>query len=789
MSTHQLFQSGTRLGDFVLLERLGTGAFKTVFLAANCAPEQNRYPEKIAICIPHSQDKEAKELLKREFRTQHSLVHPAIAAVYGFEETEEYFFTVSEAVEGETLDTILKKSGPIPLEKAVSFIEQVADALDYAHEGLTVHRDIKPANIILRKDEKIKILDFGMARLMAHSQVTISSHAGTVAYMAPEQFEGAAGCSADLWSMGITFYKLITNSLPFISDDEAGLMKKILYDSPIMEPIEFGDFDNRLMGVLGKILEKDPHNRYKKASEFISDLEAVIRNASAVNKIEEEIEALIRSHFPLLYVHSYEEERVLASLQRIRETIPDGREMGFYVWSTTNGLTSHNGESLAKSAGDPLHAIKHMIESDESGIYVFLDIHQHFSPVIIRLIRDAIWEVKRKRKSLVFLSPVLTFPPELEGDVTVLFYDLPDLEALKKMVDMISEEFSVKGGVNSLEGELREGVARALLGLTEDEAGRVLRRTLILRNRFDLGCMQEALNQKRQIVKKAHILEFCNPLEGFSQVGGLNNLKEWFKKRRVAYSAKGARFGLQPPKGVILVGVPGCGKSLCAKALAKEWDVILLRLDLGKVFNKFLGASEANLRKSLHLAESVSPCILWIDELEKAFGGLNQNSDNGLIQRIFGIFLDWLSEKKSPVFVVATANDIAQLPPEFLRKGRFDDIFFVGLPQERERQEIFDVHINNINRETGDFDMDLLVKESEGYSGAEIRESVINGLYTAFEDRERELKTDDIMRSLKEIKPLSQVRENEITAMYRWAQVNARPAQAVGGITVPRWRG
>jgi SpoVK/Ycf46/Vps4 family AAA+-type ATPase len=291
--------------------------------------------------------------------------------------------------------------------------------------------------------------------------------------------------------------------------------------------------------------------------------------------------------------------------------------------------------------------------------------------------------------------------------------------------------------------------------------------------------MQEALTQKRQMIKKSHILEFCSPFEGFSQVGGLNNLKEWFNKRREAYSAKGIRFGLQPPKGVVLVGVPGCGKSLCAKALAKEWGVPLLRLDLGKIFNKFLGASEANLRKSLHVAESVSPCILWIDELEKAFSGLGQSSGGGLMQRIFGIFLDWLSEKKSPVFVVATANDINRLPAEFLRKGRFDELFFVDLPNERERKEIFDVHIKDIDRESEEFDLDLLVKKSHAYTGAEIRESVISALYRAFQENERELRSDDIIVGLADIKPIARTRQREIAAMQRWAQVNARPAQAV----------
>jgi ATP-dependent 26S proteasome regulatory subunit len=648
----------------------------------------------------------------------------------------------------------------------------VGEALDYAHDGLAIHRDIKPGNLILRADDRVKILDFGLARLMSHSQYKASTRVGSVAYMAPEQFEGATGLNTDLWALGVTFFQLLTNVLPFPARDEAELVHQILYEVPELSPVEGAGFDPRLVRVLRKILEKDPEKRYLRAAEFIADLKAVLRHAASLGYVEGNLEIHLRAHFPLIYLHTYEEERALAALARVRDVMAGDRPLNLLVWSETRGLRNTQGQAITRqSSRDPVAALQHVIDSQQEGIYVFLDMHRHFTPVTVRLVRDCVWTVKRQRKSLVFVSPDLRLPEELRSDTTLIFFDPPDVSELQALVDAVATEIG-----QSVSGELRERLARAVLGLTHREADRALRRGVLRERGLTDRCATAVLAEKEQIVRKEGILEFRRPEVSFADVGGLERLKAWFTERRQAFSPEGRRFGLRLPRGAVLAGVPGCGKSLSAKALAADWQVPLLRLDLGRVYRSLLGQSEANLRRALHTAEQVSPCVLWIDELEKAFAGLGQVHDSGVTQRLFGTFLTWMEERQSPVFVVATANDIGRLPPEFTRKGRFDEVFFVDLPGTDERRSIFSVHLLRRQRAVDEFDLNTLAQASETYSGAEIEESVISGLYRAFDAGQRDLTTEDVRQGLAETIPLARSRADDVQTMRQWAAVNARQA-------------
>lgn len=780
-------KSGRQLGAFSLTRQLGRGGFKTVYEAVNTAPEENAYPETVAVCVPHAQDEEARRLVTNEFRVVQTLDHPAIVQEYGMHEEDGLIFIVMERVEGRPLNELLRADGTFPLSRAVEIVRQVGEALDYAHEGLAIHRDIKPANIMLRPDGSVKVLDFGLARLMSHSQYKASTRVGSVAYMAPEQFEGTTGMNADLWSLGVTFFQMITNVLPFDANDEAYFVKQILYDEPDLDPIEQGDFDSRLVRVFRKILEKAPEKRYRTAAELVADLDAVLRHAATVNSVEGEIEVHLRAHFPLLRIHTFEEERVLESLHRVREAMAVDQPIELFVWSETRGLRNREGKPVhPRTAGDPILALQHVIESDAQGIYVFLDIHRHFAPVVNRLVRDAIWTVKRKRKSLVFVGPVSNIPEELSGDATFFAYPPPELAELQELVDEVAESATSDPGGGG-EGELkavvppedREMLARAVLGLTRREAERALRRAGLRHGGLSGECLTDVVAQKEQIVRKEGLLEFCREGLTFDDVGGLDGLKAWFGCRRQAFSPEGRRFGLRVPRGVVLVGIPGCGKSLSAKALASDWGVPLLRLDVGRLRGRFVGQSEANLRRALATAEHVAPCILWIDELEKAFSGLGQSGDSGVSQRMFGSFLTWLEEHAAPVFVAATANDISRLPMEFARGGRFDERFFVGLPGEDERRAIFDIHFRKRRRDPDGFEVDRLVDESDGFSGAEIEEAVVSGLYRAFNE-DRDLSTEDVLYALGDTVPLSRSRSDELARLEQWAAVNARPAQRRG---------
>ncbi|MCO6456404.1 MAG: protein kinase, partial [Pirellulaceae bacterium] len=432
-------RTGQTLGDFRLEQRRGRGAFKMVYAATNLNPQGNGYPPQLAVCIPHFQDQEAHRLLENEWKVIQSLDHPAIVKAYGLERVGDAIFLVMELVEGQPLNEVLAQRGPLPLEQAVEIIAQVGAALDYAHDGLAVHRDIKPGNIMLGGDGRVKVLDFGLARLMTHSQYKASTRVGSVAYMAPEQFEGATGLNSDLWALGVTFFQLLTNVLPFPARDEAALVHQILYDPPDLDPIDGGKFDPRLVRVVRKILEKDPDRRYPRAAEFLGDLRAVLRHAASLGHGEGNLEIHLRAHFPLIYLQTHEEDRALEALGRVREVMAADRPLDLLVWSETRGLRDQQGQAVAGAGGrDPVAALQCAVDSPREGIYVFLDMHRHFTPVTVRLVRDLIWAVKRQRKSLVFVSPSLSIPRELHADTTLIFFDTPDVGQFEALIDRLA---------------------------------------------------------------------------------------------------------------------------------------------------------------------------------------------------------------------------------------------------------------------------------------------------------------------------------------------------------------
>ena len=369
---------GTNIGGYVIEDLLGRGGFKTVYRARNTQVARNGLPERVALCVPHAQDAESRTLLENECRIAQSLDHPAVVNFYGLSQPGEALFAVTELVEGETVAQVLKRRGALALAEAVEIADQVADALDYLHANLRFHRDIKPANIMLepppaaRQPPRARLLDFGLARLMAHSQYVATSRVGSVGYMAPEQFGGAAGMNADVWALGVTFYQMITNALPFPARDEASLMHHILYDPPDTEALEGGGFDLRLVGVMRRVMEKDPEKRYRKAGDFVTDLQAVLRHAGAVSPLEGEIEVLLRAHFPLVFIETHEEERVLTSLERIREALSATQPTELYVWSETRGLMDRHRRVVSQTVGDPLAALQGVIQSGDGGIFVFL---------------------------------------------------------------------------------------------------------------------------------------------------------------------------------------------------------------------------------------------------------------------------------------------------------------------------------------------------------------------------------------------------------------------------------
>lgn len=509
----------------------------------------------------------------------------------------------------------------------------------------------------------------------------------------------------------------------------------------------------------------------------------------------EEIELLVKARYPIIYIISYEEKRVVQELERVALNT----DTKLFKWTHSKGIVDLQEQKVEEGSIDPDLALDYVLTSKTNGLFIFLDFHSLISPTremaprFIRKLRDIALTLPDSpfTKSLILLSPVLEIPLELEKEIAVVDFPLPTLKELNDMLKEIEERIKSRPEFKiDLTTEDREELLKAALGLTLTEAENVFAKSLIEDAKIDRDDIVKILKEKGQLIKKSGVLEYITSDESLGTVGGLEALKQWFSERALGFSERAKEFPLSPPRGVLLIGVPGCGKSLCAKLVAYKWKKPLLRFDVGRAFGKYVGESEANMRRVIKTAESLAPCILWIDEIEKEFGGVSGEGDSGVSSRVFASFLTWMQEKKNPVFVLATANNIHRLPPEFLRKGRFDEIFFVDLPFEDERKEIFRIHLSKRKRNPDSFDLDFLAKESDGYSGAEIEESIISALYRVF-SLNRDLTTDDILQIIKETRPLSEVMKEQIDEMRRWAEDRARYASLKGrterGEIIDRW--
>ncbi|MEE3716510.1 AAA family ATPase [Tumidithrix elongata RA019] len=492
--------------------------------------------------------------------------------------------------------------------------------------------------------------------------------------------------------------------------------------------------------------------------------------------MQEELSILIQAQYPLIYLNTPEEERAERAIALVAQVKPARR---IFTWTITNGIVEYGqaGGGSQHNTESPEAALKWIIRSDqkEPAIYVFKDLHPLFdNPVIVRCLRDVIANFKGTQKSIILMSPVQVIPIELEKEVIVLDFPLPKIEELE---DVLAQQIGASR-IKKLAPETKEKLLRATLGLTHDEAEKVYRKAQVTTGRLTEEEVGIVLSEKQQLIRRNGILEYIEEDEGISAVGGLEELKHWLRQRSNAFSQRAREYGLPQPKGMLILGVPGCGKSLIAKTTARLWSLPLVRLDMGRVYDgSTVGRSEANLRSALKVAESISPMILFIDELDKAFAGSagSADSDGGTSSRIFGTFLTWMQEKKSPVFVMATANRVDRLPGEFLRKGRFDELFFVDLPNFEERKQIFEIHLSKRRSDITRFDFGQLSNVSDGFSGAEIEQGIVAAMYEAFA-QDREFTQLDIISAVKSTTPLSRTMTEQVSALRDWARLRARPA-------------
>ena len=481
--------------------------------------------------------------------------------------------------------------------------------------------------------------------------------------------------------------------------------------------------------------------------------------------LKKELDLCIRSRFPLVCIVSHEEERILEQVQQLCES----RGNKLYCWDHADYYQQLSGEpNNLPSARDPVTALEAIDKTEEAAVFLLRDFHQCWTgqPVIVRKLRNVVQHLKYSKKTIVVTMPTYDVPEELKDEMVILDFPLP---GQAELLEILKGLLSAPGARADVDRESTHKIIRSALGLSSNQAQRVFAKAIVSNGVLDERDIQLINAEKRQVIRESGALEYYAPHETLADVGGLEILKAWLKLRERAFSTEARRYGLPAPKGIALIGVPGTGKSLTARMVASIWQLPLIKMDVGALFGEFVGTSELNLRRALRLAETVAPCVLWVDEIEKAFSiGIG---DGGTSMRVFASLLSWMQEKQAPVFMVATANEIGLLPPELLRRGRFDEIFFLDLPTATERREIFEVHIRKRGRDPANFDLDGLTRASESYVGAEIEQAVIDGMFLAFNNEElpeHEFDTQDILRALAKLVPLSRSQHEVIELLREW---------------------
>jgi hypothetical protein len=477
----------------------------------------------------------------------------------------------------------------------------------------------------------------------------------------------------------------------------------------------------------------------------------------------EDLGLLIRARYPIIYIATAEEDRAESDIAACAAA--QGNR-ALYTWDFVDGYQGNlNDAGFGKR--NPLQALElvEKLPATAPAVFVLRDFHRFLDDVAVsRKLRNLSRRLSAQPKTLIILAPQITIPDELGETVTVLEFTLPNAAAIRQAVGQLLAATNA-----DLSMAMLDEVVRTCQGLSLERIRRVLARAIADHGSFTPADLDLILDEKRQSIRQTQILDYCPATEQITDIGGLDNLKDWLLKRGAAFSEKARQYGLPHPRGLLLIGIQGTGKSLTAKAIAHHWHLPLLRLDVGRLFGGLVGESEARTRQMIQLAEALAPCVLWIDEIDKAFGGLDGRGDAGTASRVFGTFITWMAEKTSPVFVVATANNIQTLPPEMLRRGRFDEIFFVGLPSQVDRQAIFEVHLSRLRPHTlKSFDTSRLAYETPEFSGAEIEQAIVEAMHLGF-SQNRDFTTDDILAAASEMVPLARTAQDQIEALQAWA--------------------
>ena len=476
-----------------------------------------------------------------------------------------------------------------------------------------------------------------------------------------------------------------------------------------------------------------------------------------------ELALFLKARYPIIYITTLEEDRVEYI---IRKNIKMNLNRSIYSWDFIDGYTNNpNNQGFGKR--NPLQALEliERLNMETPALFLLKDFNKFLTDLSIsRKLRNVSRILKLQPKTIIIIGSELTIPKELQELITVLQFQLPLEQEIRQELERLTQSLNIQ-----VDSELANTLIRTCQGLSLERIRRVLSKIIATYKTIDQNSISILLSEKKQIISQTQILEYCSVNEKISNLGGLTNLKNWLNKRKTAFTIQASNYGLPIPRGLLLIGLQGTGKSITAKAIANDWQLPLLKLDVGRLFGGIVGESESRLRQMINVAETISPCILWIDEIDKAFTNIESKGDSGTSNRILGTFISWLSEKTKPVFVISTANNIELLPLEIIRKGRFDEVFFLDLPTNNERKEIFKIHLQEFRPHNWkSFDYDKLAQLSNSFSGAEIRQSIVEGMYLAFYEK-REVTTDDICLALKELIPLANLENQQMLNLQNWA--------------------
>jgi len=477
----------------------------------------------------------------------------------------------------------------------------------------------------------------------------------------------------------------------------------------------------------------------------------------------DELNLFLKARYPIIYINTIEEDRVEYV---IRKNIKTNLKRSIYSWDFVDGYTNNpNNQGFGKR--NPLQALElvEKLNPETPAIFLLKDFNRFLNDLSIsRKLRNLSRILKLQPKTIIIIGSELNIPRELQDLITVLQFQLPTEEEIIKELQRLTQSLQIDVDI-----KLFENLTRSCQGLSLERIRRVLSKIIATYKTINENSISILLSEKKQIISQTEILEYWSVNEKFDGLGGLKNLKDWLKKRQTAFSSQAVNYGLPTPRGLLLIGIQGTGKSLTAKAIANDWKLPLLKLDVGKLFGGIVGESESRLRQMISVSEAISPCILWIDEIDKAFSNSESKGDSGTSNRVLGTFISWLSEKTKPVFVIATANSIDSLPLEIIRKGRFDEVFFLDLPQKSEREEIFQIHLKQFRPNSWEnFNYLELAQLTEYFSGAEIRQTIIEAMYQAFYEK-REFTTNDIRNAITELIPLARIENAQMLKLKNWA--------------------